>query len=532
MIILAALGRVLSYKPGARASSAPKGKSAISYTLPKAQPAQPSSKYEELIGAPTTHKTRPTQAANPAAPARTQHQPVFVTEKQPYPPTVPSQNPRKPYPSRQYGAGSGRVVDTNFYAPDRTAPTASATAPSSVRTNPTSTPSVSWENNAAMQEERAARILSPFSRASLQERDRRNAQWAKLSAAIDRAVFQALMPKTKKEVLLEKYAAKPAQTTPADPMMQSSGLTGAFAPVGQALAVQKQEIMKNFGSSFGGNAAKQAGSLMDAFARELGSALNTPGLTQAQAAQRVQKISKKYQDKMNELAEQKQTDKFMADRLAQDNQQKGALHNLYPDGQLNEQINGYIDAASQQIRELVAQRDLPAEEQSARYVQIEQEKRENIQKAIVNSGQSLNPFYQWENKQAEADLANLKTKIENGDVESIARVATPKETNTMQENLKVQRQGLEKGLLADPRFGQQAVDEVKPILDNYEAQLKQLYTTELPPDERQTQEIELLKTVNRELLQKRMEQVERMDIPDAQKQQALDELRQAYNNIK
>ncbi len=533
LIIVAALWRVLSYEenPAARAAAVKKGKTSPALIQ---TPPQPVSKYEELLGpSPAEQSAAPglPQIPHRGATTRPDKGPVFITQKQPYP--ASTQTPRKPYPARRYTAETPRMVDTNFYTPDRGPSMPATAAPAVTRPGSSASPSVSWNNtSAAMQEERAARVMSPFGRTSKSERDRRNAQWAKLSAAIDRAVLQALMPKSKKEALIEKYAPKSAQNTPADPVMQSSGLTGAFAPVGQALSAQKQEIMKNFASSFGANAAQQAGGIMDSFARELGSALNTPGLTQAQAAKRAKEISKKYQDKMNKLAEQKQEDKFMADRLAQDTAQKQALHELYPQENLSAQINQYIDTASQQLRELIAKRDLSPEEQEARYAQIEQEKREHIQHAILQGGQSLNPLYGWEQKQNEQALAQLKTKIENGEVESIARKATPKETRVMQENVKVQRQGLEKGLLEDPHLGKQAVEEVKPILDNYENQLNQLYQTELSPDERQEQEVALLKTVNRNLLQKRMEQVERMDLPEAQKQQALDELQQAYNNIK
>lgn len=532
LIIGVALWRVLSYEPGARTKVAKEEKQSVSAAQ---ETPKPVSKYDELIGEKTPAFTvKPTRAAQTDAPVYPSNQPVFITEKQPYREQAYAQAPRQPYPTRRNNnAGNGRVVNTNFYAPDRGEKPQRVSAPAAnyTRTGGAAQPSVNWKNSAAVQEERAGRILAPFMRTNRKDRERMNAQWNKLSAAIDRAVFQALMPKSKKEAMIEKYAAKPSQTA-SDPVLQSSGLTGAFAPVGQAVSAQKQEIVKSFGSTFGVGAAHQAGRLMDAFASELGSALNTPGITQEQAAKRVQEISKKYQQKMNDLADKNQYDKFVADRQAQDNAQKEALHNLYPDGQVSEQINTFIDTASQKVQQLIKRTDLSPDEQSAQYAQIEQEKRDGIQNAILKSGQSLNPFYNWEQKQAQEDLAKLKEKIENGEVESVARVATPKETSTMKENVKAQRQGLEKGLLADPRFGQAAVEEVTPILDNYENQLNQLYTTELSPDERREKEVELLKNVNRGLLQKRMEQVQRMDIPDAQKQQALDEIQKAYDNIK
>jgi len=532
LLIVVALWRVAEYDS---ATSVQHGKKKTAAPLAAESSAvQAPSKYDEFLegAAAPVSRTQNTQPI-PTKEGKTlpPQGPVFITEKQPYPNQAA---PRQPYPThRTIRSENGRVVNTNFYAQDRGENTTQVTKQAYMpRSKGTKTPDVGWNaSQTAMQEERAGRVLAPFMRTNRKDQDRMNAQWAKLSAAIDRAVLQALTPKSKKEAMIEKYA--PAQQgAAADPVMQSSGLTGAFAPVGQAISTQKQEIMQNFGSAFGGKASQQAGSLMDSFAGELGSTLNTPGLTQEQAAKRVQEISKKYQKKMNELAEQKQAEKFMADRQAQDNQQKEALHNLYPDGQVSEQINQYIDTASQKVQELVRRTDLSQEEQTAQFAQIEQEKRDGIQNAIVQSGQSLNPFYSWEQKQSEEDLAKLKAKIESGEVESIARPATPKETSTMKENVKAQRQGLEKGLLEDPRFGQQAVEEVAPILNNYENQLNELYRAELSPDDRREKEVELLKSVNRSLLQKRMEQVERMDIPATQKQQAIAEIQKAYDNIK
>ena len=49
---------------------------------------------------------------------------------------------------------------------------------------------------------------------------------------------------------------------------------------------------------------------------------------------------------------------------------------------------------------------------------------------------------------------------------------------------------------------------------------------------REMQRMAILKDVNRQLLDKQIETVEKMGIPDEQKQRALTELRSAYNNIK
>ena len=61
---------------------------------------------------------------------------------------------------------------------------------------------------------------------------------------------------------------------------------------------------------------------MDAYAGELAQALSTPGATAAQTQQKVKEISKKYQKEMDKLEQKSQYDKFVQERVAQDNKHK------------------------------------------------------------------------------------------------------------------------------------------------------------------------------------------------------------------
>ncbi len=512
LAVVAALWRVLAYEPG---TATP--------VRSVTQGAQPVSSPQARAVAPRVAVTEQ-DALNELLPERATSTPVPVSAAVPTQTVAPQPARKVAYPQHRAsrkvaypssGADS-RAVNTNF------------TQPQPPRVPYTQASASFYQNNVnnqaatRVQEERA-HMLAPYLRPNRKQKEQMDAKWAKLSAAIDRAVLQALTPKSKKEQMLEKYAPKAAGSG------VDSGLTGPFAPVANEIAAQKNDIVKNFGQAFGASAAREAGSLMDSFAGEIAQAASAPGATPQTTAQQVKEITKKYQEKMNKLAEKSQYDKFVADRVAQDNSQKAQLGALYNDADLQAKFNQIIDAAREKDLALAGQ-NLPRDEYFTQVAQNNQDMRNQLKEAIIRAGQSVSPLHALEQKRAQAQLETLKAKVESGEIESVARVASPDETRQMKKDLEVQRQDIRQKLTQG--FGEQTAQAFEPILQNYETQLDQLYTQKLSPEEREMQRMALLKDVNRQLLDKQIETVEKMDIPDEQKQRALTELRAAYNNIK
>ncbi len=514
LAVVAALWRVLAYEPGT--ATPVRGVTGA---------AQPVSSSQAQAVAPRIAVTEQ-DALNELLPEKEKATPVPVSAAVPTQTGAP-QPARKvaypqgrasrkvPYPS---SGADERTVNTNFYPTHPQQPRApyAQAATSFYQDNAT--------NNAAtrVQEERA-HMLAPYLRPNRKQKEQMDEKWAKLSAAIERAVLQALTPKSKKEQMLEKYAPKAAGTA------ATGGLTGPFAPVANEIAAQKNDIVKNFGQAFGASAAREAGNLMDSFAGEIAQAASAPGATPQTTAQQVKEITKKYQEKMNKLAEKSQYDKFVADRVAQDNNQKAQLGALYNDADLQAKFNQIIDAAREKDLSLAGQ-NLSRDAYFTQVAQNNQAMRNQLKEAIIQAGQSVGPLHALEQKRAQAQLETLKAKVESGEIESVARVASPDETRQMKKDLEVQRQDIRQKLTQG--FGAQTAQAFEPILQNYETQLDQLYTQKLSPEEREMQRMALLKDVNRQLLDKQIETVEKMDIPDEQKQRALTELRSAYNNIK
>ncbi|MBR2081395.1 MAG: hypothetical protein IJ876_00020 [Elusimicrobiaceae bacterium] len=521
LAVIAALWRILAYEP--QSAVRPSARSVSTAAERSKQPAAllEQAKRRELLGdAPA-----PVQPVPAAATSTPQNFMPYTASARPvvYPQNRASS--KQPYPT--HNLGGKRYVDTNFYTTDfkqPTAPSAPDYNDNGSRTG-VGTPQVNFNSStqARMQEERA-RMLAPYLRPNRKEKERMDAQWAKLSAAIDRAVLQALTPKSKREQNIEKYAAKNNVSEGVN-----AGFSGPYAPVGEAVAAQKQEVMKNFAQAFGSSAAQQAGAMMDQFSSELAGALSTPGVSTEQTTARVKEITQKYQRQMDKLAEKNQYDKFVAERVAQDNQQKEQLRAQYANADLNAKFSEIIDAAREKDLALATQH-LPAEEYYKALYNNRYEAHSQLEQAVRQAGESLQPLRQWDNTQAQQQLEALQAREEAGQTISVARKSTPAEVAGMQDTLNRERTDLLKQVTQ--AYGEENARGMKQILDDYYNQMMQAAQQELSPADRQALQLKLRAESNRQLLKWQMDRVQEMNLPEDQKQAALEKLQQDYDNIK
>ncbi len=376
-----------------------------------------------------------------------------------------------------------------------------------------------------MQEERA-RMLAPYLRPNKQEKARMDAQWNKLAAALERAVAKALMPKSKKEEMLAKYAP---QSGPKG-VPQMPGFTGELSSVGEQLAMQKQSVMQSMGKAFGGGAAQQAGSIMDSFAGEVAQALNAPGGSAEQKAQQVKQISQKYQDKMDKLAEKNQYDKFVAQRTAEMNQEKEALRSQYQEPELNQKFNQIYDQYWQKEQELmVNSRNMSPEEYYQQVSLANYEKHHQLEDAVRKAGQSLEGLHKLEEEQAQKALEDLKNKEEQGQVISIERTID-----------KARKEGIDAGLRKEQAdmlddltkvYGEESKADFEAILKEYQQKVLQSADEKLSPSQHQDKVRKLAQEYNRQLIDLRIEKTRALNIPEEQKQAIIEKLRQDYNSI-
>ena len=522
LAILGALWRVLSYEPNSIAVT--KGPAPITEKSSSGESVWDELKEQELLG-PSPRMARqptvPVSASRISSPAAVY--PSGGQTKQ-TPSTLTVAKPSNTAP--RASSGTPRYVETNFYSPAKTqTPSAgiSANAYQSAAVNP----QVNF-NTSAMQEERA-RMLAPYLRPNRQDKQRMDEKWAKLAAGIERAVAQALMPKSKKEALIEKYSAAKGGDSAAQGV-ESSGFTGPLAPVGQQLATQKQSIMRDFASAFGNSAAQQAGGIMDNFSHELASALQTPGLTQEQASKQVKEISKKYQKQMDQLAEKNQYDKYVAQRTAQITQEKDALRNAYNDDQLNQKFNQIYDQAWLKEQELMAQsRNMTANEYAQQMAQNNYQVHHELEEAVRQAGQSLEGLHKLETAQAQKALEKQQQLEESGQTISVARKYTEAEKTGISTHLAKEQTDM-LGALTKV-YGEQNKADFEQLLTTYQQRVMQSAEQELSPAEHKKQEMQLANEFNRQLIDLRIEKTQQMNIPEEQKQAIIQELRRQYNTV-
>lgn len=523
LAMLGAVWRIVSYQPGnSKKPNAPAHHELTTRPAQVTQPHPQTEKMQELLAEnPTPAKTVNWPTSGPGVSEKGQ---LFPT-KTAYP--VPNRTAgKRTYPTQ--GVASNRYVDTNFYSPDTKTPTSQLGVPTYQSAGFVG-PQANFQSDgfSRVQEERAS-MLAPYLRPNRQEKARMDAQWNKLAAALERAIAKALMPKSKQAQGSQMQTAQAAGAAGAIPL-QTVGFDGPLAPVGEQLALQKRQMMQQMGHAFGQGAAQQTGNIMDSYAGEIAAALQAENSTPEQKEQQVKQITKKYQDKMDKLAEKNQYDKYMAQRTAEMNEQKEAFRSRY-DAELSAKLGQNLEEEWQEEQKLAMQ-NLPMDEYNTRMSQLHQTKRNERHQLVSAQGKSINPLLELEKQREEKALKELKEKVANGEIESVTRKATPNEMQQMQTDLRIKSQDTLDRIAKDPLLGPQAAAEFKPILDTYQARLNQLYQQELSIDERQEQEAQLLKGVNRQLLDKQIEYIEKSNLSEAQKQKILEDLSQAYNSI-
>ena len=521
LAIAGAVGRVLLYEPSARS-----GKKTVrtADNTTSAQPLTDLKRYElleEPLARPVVIRGGAPGQVQPSVAASAPHtnaaQPHAVTA-QPY---VAKPTVKQPYPRRSpaFSAG-GQVVNTNFYPSDPGQPAPVYPAYSGSKTTG---PNVTWQDSMKAEREQ---ILSPYLRPDRKQKEQMDARWANLSAAIDRAVAQALMPKSKKEKMLEKYA--PASAA----QVEMGGVTGPFAPVMSQIAAQRNAIVQNFADSFGERAANEAGNIMNSFASEMASALNAPGVSAEQAAKQVKEITQKYQQQMNKLAEKEQYNKFTQDRIAQDNAQKESLRQQYQDPALNEKFSQIIDAAREQDLALATQ-NLPASEYYKTLSLNQYNTHKKLEDAVVAAGQSTVPFHNWEKANTQKDLEKLKQQEEDGQIISVPQAQTQEQREGLQASLAKEANDMLQEV--SKRYGAENAADFERILQNYQTKRLELAGEKLSQADRLEREQQITADFNRQLkelhLQKEEERISKSNMPKDQKQAYLEHLRQEYDAI-
>ena len=332
----------------------------------------------------------------------------------------------------------------------------SYSAPSDVAQTPLLTDS-------RMEEKRAA-MLSEYLKPNREIEAKLNRTLDSLASNIQDAVAKALMPKSKKAQNIEKYRHKTqGGTAAADP-------SNPFANMLSQVSSQGDTIVQNVTKAFGNKAGSEMAGLMNAFQQELSSAVNMPNATNAQIAAKVQEISQKYQGKINKLAEKQQYDKFVQDKVDQDNAQIQELSKFYK-GDLLEELGGIL-AKARETELALSSQNLPEKEYWEAILKNNYQKQVDMREAIKHSGEPLDAFYKLLDEQERRNVKAALEAEQKGEVPSYARVETDVEKQAKQKTLNEEKKTII-NQVADT-YGGVAAEKIGDIYERYAAKMKEL----------------------------------------------------------
>lgn len=373
--------------------------------------------------------------------------------------------------------------------------------------------------------EREERMLAPYLIPDKETQKKINDNLQNLSAAIAQAVQKALTPKSKKEANIEKYLNKSSTGTTA----ATTSISNPFQTMMAQINTQKQDIIQNVAKAYGKEAGQRAGHLMDQFQGDLQQAISQPDQTPQTIAKNVQKIADNYQRKLNKMNQQNQYDKYVSDLTDNYHNQVAQLQKLYPDNDaLNQEFSRITEEALAKELALPSS-ELTPEEYAKQQYAIQYNMRQQLEEATKKAGASTTGLHTYDNDRAKEILENLQQQEEAGNIISVARKVSESDAAGLSDTLL--KEGSDMLAQVEQVYGAEEAAAFKPILDNYYQQMMATTQEELTPAQRQQKQMQLRLDSNRQMLEMQRNAILRMNIPQEQKEQALQSIEQELNSL-
>ena len=368
----------------------------------------------------------------------------------------------------------------------------------------------SHENSARRKEGKTPTAFAPYLSAyTKKQAEKLEKKLAKLPGLIDAAIARAFLPKSKKDMNIEKYLSHREGGQPA---ADSAGVSkNPFAAVNKQFSRQKTSIVNAMKKAYGDKAATRAGRLMDAYQKEISQALSQPGLTPEQIQQKTTQISNKYNERLEKL--NKQSAQEYAEKVLSEQTQslQNDLSDVYGD-ELSGKL-GEISATYDQKALELSQAGLPEEEYRQQYLDNEYQRRKALEKAITENGQSVKGFRNWEEKQAQKRIEEREKAEEEG-------TQTPTVYRASSDELS---QNYEKDLAkAREAFGDETAGRLDQVHRQYEQAKQEIENDEeLSGLEKDKKIAELMRQTNRQY-----EQIQTQAAVDKNVERGLSDLKQ------
>ena len=272
-----------------------------------------------------------------------------------------------------------------------------------------------------------------------------------------------MLPKDKKNANIEKYLNR-RYGDPQDASSSAGADNGPFAGVARQISRQKNSIVSSMKNTYGQKAANRAGKVMDSYQKELMSALNQPGQTQEQIAQKTRQISKKYNDQLQEIGQQNALDQLRQEREARDLALQQKLEQSYgPD--IAAEAGKILAQYREKELEIFQQKDVSEAEMMRAFWQNEHECDEAVQKMLQSNGKTVVGYQKAKNDDFKERARKRLEQEAEGEV-SLAPIIYDKETlDTFVQ--KVDEKSKKPLDNAEEAFGPQGRARLQAVVDRY-----------------------------------------------------------------
>lgn len=330
-------------------------------------------------------------------------------------------------------------------------------------------------------------IFSPYLTSLTKEQSEAlEKQLTGLSSRVERAVLQALLPKSRKDANIEKYLQRNSSY---------SASAGPFASVMEQLSAQKAGIMNSMNGAFGKDAADEAGKLMDSYQKELSAALAQKGQTSQQLAQKTRAIGEKYEKELQNVSQKYALKDFKDKQTEKDNLLASRLTAAYG-----------ADIASQAEQILASYREkdlqlamagLPADEYYKRYMENQRGRRKELEDWLMRNGQSLQGLQLAEDELERLRVAQALKDEEDGKTAPVKHHYDQNAISATAQTL--QREHNEKFEMAQRIYGEAGGAAVNAIYDRHEARMSEIMNSDWPLTVKQQKMMEVRQQTNAEI---------------------------------
>ncbi len=288
------------------------------------------------------------------------------------------------------------------------------------------------------------------------------------SSGIQRAIVQAMAPRSKRSQNIAKYLGRSqgeaAQMEEDVQSTQEGQVSGNGQNLAAQIAAQAQGVVSDVRSNYGDKAAARAGKIMDNFQREMTQAMQASGDPQEKQI-RASAINTKYANQLQQLNQNESLNKMEMQLRADNEKQLAALERQFGPaaaGAAREKMENDLQQRMKVYRTPQAE-----EEMTRQLLALDEQRRKDLEEAVRKNVQD-NPFAagqltEVQNAQAKQQILQEAQAIKEGRQQ--ARYTVYSQNKLDQTRQTWQKEG-EKIVQGFEQLGPEYAAEAKELVDN------------------------------------------------------------------